>query len=236
MMDTIFQPILRTRMVAACSERSNVKASSFILFTILYYIYTIIVNNMSYHAFSRTEPLKLASLRKGDKVRKDSSGKVHDVTKVTDKRFAVDGGSSNKKPLHYSILRSKMGEKLKTFLEKLDKLEEKIANITASMNDIAATNHPQKLGALGHLASKKHECEKDQYSKLIQMNKFLWNIVEGKLANEDGADDDDLQIYMKYEDVMEFRQYPGSAREKLKQFLIAEGVERPPDVLSCVIS
>lgn len=68
------------------------------------------------------------------------------------------------------------------------------------------------------------------------MNKFLWNIVEGKLANEDGADDDDLQIYMKYEDGMEFRQYPGSAREKLKQFLIAEGVERPPDVLSCIIS
>ena len=80
-----------------------------------------------------------------------------------------------------------------------------------------------------HLDSKLVECQKKWHSLLLEMTNFLWNIAEGKLANEGGADDKDWEKYVKDENGTEFSDDCGNSRQKLLLFLIAEDVEKPPD-------
>ena len=80
-----------------------------------------------------------------------------------------------------------------------------------------------------HLDSKVVECQKKWHRLLLEMTNFLWNIAEGKLANEGGADDKDWEKYVKYENGTEFSDDCGNSRHKLLLFLIAEDVEKPPD-------
>ncbi len=86
-----------------------------------------------YHTFLNSESLKLSKLKKGDFV-VDTSGNIARVTKKTSKRFAINGGLSNKSHLNWTRV-SRVGIKLNDFVEKSNKLKKKEKEYRRMLND-----------------------------------------------------------------------------------------------------
>jgi preprotein translocase subunit YajC len=183
-----------------------------------------------YRTFLNSESLKLSKLKKGDFV-VDTSGNIARVTKKTSKRFAVDGGLSNKSHLNWTRV-SRVGIKLNDFVEKSNKLKKKEKEYRRMLND-SKLNRNGLNESVFEMFRQNQEKMTESFAKF---DNFLWNVANGKMEEKGGADDDDLDYFLKNEDYFNFNQYKGSNREKVKEWLIDNDVKEPPPEISCIIS